>query len=347
MKKILVVENSPTIISVADSLLRQRGYDVTCLSDGKKALAFAKAEKPDLILTAVILSGLDGVQLCREIMADVEIAGIPVILLVGEKDADYADDLDTCGARGIIKKPFSPKELLAVSDKFAGINPYRSPKVIDQNAPDGPRLKPRVAPQEIGTSTKNVAADRGAESVPDKRHETVFNLEWGDLKDDPDFMPESKGEIGADDSGLVLEEDQYGLTRLSEETVPAARGSDDEDYDWFVGEMKKEIEGNRQDKGVDSAKKHPEKFDIPPDVSYEDLDDSTPISKDDAKYRQFLNQFKKDATVLTEEKQPADRSVDVDWLVDRVADKLAQKIVDKLDKNELKRIIGSMLSDLK
>ena len=82
MKKVLVVENSPTIISVADSLLRTKGYDVTCLTDGEKALEFAQAEKPDLILTAIGLDGMDGLQLCNKINGNTQTGGIPVVLLI-------------------------------------------------------------------------------------------------------------------------------------------------------------------------------------------------------------------------------------------------------------------------
>jgi CheY-like chemotaxis protein len=338
MKKIMVVENSATIISVADSLLRQRGYDVTCLSDGLKALEFARNERPDLILTAIGINGMDGLQLCKKVSSDPLTGGIPIVLLMGEKDAVYADKIEVSGARGRINKPFSPKELLSVVDKFTGGAKPAVAKVIDQQGADGPKLKPKVQPTEVGTSTKNVVTEK--ETI--NRHETVFNLDWSDLKDDPDFEEERAGsDFNPDDSGLVLEEDQYGLTKLAEEDAAGAKKGGDEDYDWFVGEMKKEIEG----KPDAPAAKAGSSQQTAQKIAYKDLGPKA-ASKNDAKYQQFLEQFKKDTEDLAE-KPSSGAAVDVNWLVDRIAEKLAQKIVEKIDRNEIRQIINSVLGGAK
>ena len=337
MKKILVVENSPTIISVADSLLRQRGYDVTCLTDGQAAYQFAHTEKPDLILTALGIAGLNGLELCKRISSDAIIGGIPVILLIGEKDVAYMDKIDLCGARGRIKKPFSPKELLNIVEKYTSVGEDKpAPKLVDQTAEDVPKLKARVEPSEIGTATHTVLSKNKTDSV--KKHETVFNLEWKDLENDDGSMAASANKPGLDDSGLILDEDQYGLTRLSEETIPFSQKLKDEDYDWFIGEMKKEIEDTGPKKKSEAAPTPKPK----PDVAYHDL--GTPTSKDESKYRQFLDQFKQDAEIINQGKSGSEPAVDINWLADRIAEKLAQKLVEKIDKQEIKQIIASFFA---
>lgn len=338
MKKILVVENSPTIISVADSLLRQRGYDVTCLSSGQKAFEHAKAEKPDLILTALGISGLDGIQLCKNIIADPLTGGIPVILLIGDKDSIYEDKLDTCGARGRIKKPFSPKDLIRIVEKFAGESKPKVIQRVDQSTGAGPRLEPKASPEEIGTGTQNAIKEEST----DTRHETVFNLDWQDLKDDPEFQPGPRPESEADETGLVLDDDQYGLTKLPEEIAPLQKSNRDEDYDWFIGEMKKDIEGKPVAQTDLTSKSQPASA-PKTRVAYKDLEG--PVSRDDSKYRKFLDQFKKDAGVLSQQAAPLDSKTDMNWLADRIAERLAQKIVEKLDRQELKQIIGSLLAN--
>jgi len=337
MKKILVVENSPTIISVADSLLRQRGYDVTCLTDGQTAYQFARTEKPDLILTALGIPGLNGLELCKKISSDAIIGGIPIILLIGEKDVAYLDKIDLCGARGRIKKPFSPKELLNIVEKYTSSGGDKpAPKLVDQSADGAPRLKAKVEPSEVGTATHTVLGKTKTDSV--KKHETVFNLEWEDLKDEAENMAASNNKPGLDDSGLILEEDQYGLTRLSEETIPFSQKQKDEDYDWFIGEMKKEIEDTGPNKKNEAAPTPKPK----PGVAYHDL--GTPTSKDESKYRQFLDQFKQDADIINQRKPQSDGGIDINWLADRIAEKLAQKIVEKIDRQEIKRVIVSFLA---
>jgi len=336
MKKILLVENSPTIISVADSLLRQHGFDVTCLSDGNRAIDFVKEEMPDLILSGLGLPGIDGIQLCKKISEDPSTGGIPVVLLVGEKDDIYLDKIELSGARAKIKKPFSPKELLLVVEKYAGSKISNTTStLVDQSTKGAPKLKPRVAPKEIGTSTRSIV-DKDRIETKDAKHETVFNLDWNDLKGEVEKEAAARRHE-TDESGLILEEDQYGLTNLADEVVPVSKENQEEDYEWFVSSMKAG-DDSAGDKETPRAKKtvHHEA----PSQKLESIH-----SADDTKYRQFLEQFKKEADVLTQDKPSGGPVVDINWVVDAIAERLAQKIVEKLDRNELIQIINSILKD--
>ncbi len=67
MKKIIVADASPTIKSVADSLLRQHGYNVICTSDGLQAWEVIQAERPDLVLAGLNLSGISGLELSSHV----------------------------------------------------------------------------------------------------------------------------------------------------------------------------------------------------------------------------------------------------------------------------------------
>lgn len=337
MKKILIVENSPTIISVADSLLRQRGYDVTCLSDGLDAYEFAKAESPDLILTSMTLSGIDGIELCKRITGDTLTGGIPVIFLIGDKDAPYLDKIDISGVRGKINKPFSPKELLTIVEKFAQIDEIRpSTHIINQESEEGPKLKPKAAPEEIRASTRTIASDK---KQRDNKHETVFNLDWGDLdENDDDSSGQTVETVKKDETGLVLDDDQYGLTSLANEAI--ADKEKDEDYDWFIDGMK---DGDKKAAEQEKALKVAEaQAIVEPTVDYRDSEGSA--TKDDTKYRRFLDKFKKDTEEFTDEQKADKSSIDINQLVDEISEKLAQKIVAKLDKQEMKQIISSLLS---
>lgn len=333
MKKIFVVESSPTIKSVADSLLRQKGFDVTCLSDGQQAYEFAKTEKPDLILSGLELTGIRGDELCKKITSDPFTGGIPVILFVGKQDTIDHSKIDLCGARGLIKKPFSPKELLSVVERFTGSGEsIRAPKPVDQSSDSAPKLRPKVSPREIKTATRSITHK---EDSP-KKHETVFNIEWSDLSDSTGIKQTFDDKMNGDDSSLVLEEDQYGLTNLADEAVPVSK--EDEDYDWFINEMKQEIEGFKDDSSVKEPSKEPK-------VAYQDL--KRPISEDDRKHRRFLKKSKQEPGVPEKEHVSPKSGIDINWLVEAVADKLAQKIVEKIDKRELKQILVSIIKEKK
>lgn len=333
MKKILVVENSPTIISVADSLLRQKGFDVTCLSDGNIAYEFVCTEKPDLILTALGIEGLNGIQLCRKIIDNPQTGGIPVVLLVGDRDSVFLDKIELSGARGRIKKPFSPKELLAVADKFLGSKVQEAVKIVDQSAAGAPKLKPKSSPQEIGTATRTIAEDDGSS----EKHETVFNLDWEDLQEKADAEKRAGALTDPDDSGLILEDDQYGLTNLADEVMPASKSNQGQDYDWFINEMQKEISDEPDAKAAAAKGKAEEK----PTASYQDLGAPPPV--DDTKYRRFLDQFKKDTKPANKPPQPQPANIDINWIIEAVSDKLAKKIAANINKEELRDIISSIL----
>lgn len=333
MKKILVIESSPTIKSVADSLLRQKGFDVSCLSDAQQAYEYAKSEKPDLILSGLELIGFRGDDLCKKITTDPVTGGIPLVLFIGKDDSIDQSQIDLCGARGVIKKPFSPKDLLSVVEKFTGSEKsIKTPRPVDQSSEGAPKLKPKVSPQEIDSTTRSVASQK---TSPGK-HETVFNLEWSDLSDSTGIKQVSDDKLNDDESSLELEEDQYGLTNLADEVV----SGNEEDYDWFINEMKQELEGSDDSRSKAKPAKAKE-----PKVDYQDLGES--ISEDDSKYRRFLDKFKQETGVTTQALPSQKADIDVNGLVEVIADKVAQKIVEKIDKNELKQILLSILKEHK
>ena len=325
-----MVESSPTIRSVADSLLRQKGFDVSCFSDSRQAYEYAKSEKPDLIISGLELVGFRGDELCKRITTDPVTGGIPVVLLIGKDDHINQSQIDLCGARGIIKKPFSPKELLSVVDKFTyseGL--VKHPRPVDQSSEGVPKLKPKVSPQEIDPSTKSISSQK----ISPGKHETVFNLEWSDLNDSTDIKQISDDKLDDDESNLVLEEDQYGLINLADEVV-SSKG--EEDYDWFVNEMKQELEGS----SGKMVKPRPAEA-KGSKVDYQDLEE--PVSEDDGKYRRFLDKFKQETGANTQTTPFEGAGINVDWLVATIADEVAKKIVEKIDKEELKQIILSVL----
>jgi two-component system chemotaxis response regulator CheY len=339
MKKILIVETSPTITSVADSLLRQRGYDVTCLADGNKAVEFTRSERPDLILSGLGLVGIDGIQLCSKITQDPLTGGIPVILMIGDRDGAYIEKIGVCGAKGSLKKPFSPKELISVVEKFAGKGALvQSGKPVNQSSAGSPKLKPKAAAEEIKSSTRSL--DKEAEK--NKKHETVFNLDWNDLAN-PDEEQGSAGGGSApdmDDSGLILEEDQYGLTNIANEIVPATNKPEDEDYEWFISEMKKDTDSPAEKKAPPESQPAAE-----PKISYQDL--GARKDGDDVKYRRFLDQFKKETDTALDEKPASGMKINIDQLVDEISSKLARKILENIDKQELKQLILAALKEIK
>jgi sigma-B regulation protein RsbU (phosphoserine phosphatase) len=110
-RRILLVDDSKTIRTMISSLLEDEGYAVTTAVDGEKGYEQAKADPPELILTDFEMPVLDGPGLCRKLKEDLQLRGIPVVMLttLGAIESKLTG-LDA-GADDYIEKPQSPDDL--------------------------------------------------------------------------------------------------------------------------------------------------------------------------------------------------------------------------------------------
>jgi DNA-binding response OmpR family regulator len=107
-RRILVVEDEEAIAEAVGARLTSEGYDVRIVHDGPEALRAAAAEPPDLVVLDLMLPGMDGLEVCREIQRD---EWIPVLMLTARTDeADKVAGF-AVGADDYLTKPFSLREL--------------------------------------------------------------------------------------------------------------------------------------------------------------------------------------------------------------------------------------------
>jgi DNA-binding response OmpR family regulator len=112
-EKILVVEDEENIQELIRYNLSKEGYQVSCVLSGEKGLDAARAENPDLVLLDLMLPGLDGLDVCKELKRDAATQGIAVIMVTAKGDeTDIVTGLEL-GADDYVIKPFSPKILLS------------------------------------------------------------------------------------------------------------------------------------------------------------------------------------------------------------------------------------------
>jgi two-component system KDP operon response regulator KdpE len=108
--RILVVDDDPQIRRVMRVTLMGQGYEVDDAKDGEGALEKLRAHRFDLVLLDMNMPGMGGLEACREIRSQSEIAII--MLTVRDSEADKVEALDA-GADDYITKPYNPPELLA------------------------------------------------------------------------------------------------------------------------------------------------------------------------------------------------------------------------------------------
>ena len=108
--KILVVDDEPSIAQTARAYLEREGYTVQTAADGPAGLKTARAWQPDLVVLDIMLPGLDGLEILRQLRQD---SDVYVLMLTAR--ADESDKIVglTLGADDYLTKPFSPRELAA------------------------------------------------------------------------------------------------------------------------------------------------------------------------------------------------------------------------------------------
>ena len=111
--KILVVDDETYIVELVKFNLEKEGYRVIVAFDGMHALDMVKEENPHLILLDIMLPGIDGLEVCRTLKQDPNYNTIPIIMLTAKgEEFDTVLGLEM-GADDYIKKPFSPREMVA------------------------------------------------------------------------------------------------------------------------------------------------------------------------------------------------------------------------------------------
>ena len=110
MTRILIVEDEPSLSEPLAFLLQREGYETSVAADGVTALSEFDAENADLVLLDLMLPGLSGTEVCREIRTR---SNVPIIMLTAkDSEVDIVVGLEL-GADDYVTKPYSTRELLA------------------------------------------------------------------------------------------------------------------------------------------------------------------------------------------------------------------------------------------
>jgi len=112
-EKVVVIEDEADIREVIEHNLSREGYQVYSSADGEEGLQLVKAKSPNLVLLDLMLPGLDGLDVCRALKADLVTQSIPIVMVTAKgEESDIVLGLGI-GADDYVVKPFSPKELIA------------------------------------------------------------------------------------------------------------------------------------------------------------------------------------------------------------------------------------------
>jgi DNA-binding response OmpR family regulator len=102
---VLVVEDDPQTRRFYSEALAREGFAIDQAHNGHQAFAKALELNPDLVLTDIAVPGMDGIELCRKLRADVRTHAVPVLAITGYGDRHYVDRARVAGADQVLSKP--------------------------------------------------------------------------------------------------------------------------------------------------------------------------------------------------------------------------------------------------
>lgn len=134
LKKVLVVEDESSIVTLLKFNLEKSGYTVIVANDGHTAVQMAMEEKPDLMILDIMLPGMDGMDVCKTLRQ--EKRTVPILMLTARDDEfDKVLGLEL-GADDYLTKPFSPREVMARVKAILRRSELQSQVELESHEPD-------------------------------------------------------------------------------------------------------------------------------------------------------------------------------------------------------------------
>ncbi|MBG0775124.1 MAG: response regulator transcription factor [Desulfovibrionaceae bacterium] len=185
---VLIVEDDEDISQLLAFNLEGAGFKALAAADGLRGLELAREKKPDLVILDIMLPGMDGFEVCKELKRDAATIGVPVIMLTARgEEVDRIVGLEL-GADDYVVKPFSPRELLlrvrAILKRAAPAGDDRSRWVLEGLEVDMDAHKVQVDSEDIPlTATEfkllsELIRRRGRVQTRDQLLNTVWGYEF-------------------------------------------------------------------------------------------------------------------------------------------------------------------------
>ena len=111
-RKIVIVDDDRETCELLETALKLHGYEVAQAQSGLKLISYLHVDRPDLILLDVMMSWIDGFELCRAVKRNPEFVDIPVVFISGRGDDKDIDEGMACGAAAYFVKPLDLESLL-------------------------------------------------------------------------------------------------------------------------------------------------------------------------------------------------------------------------------------------
>jgi DNA-binding response OmpR family regulator len=136
--KVLVIDDSATIVAMLGRMLRQNDYAVLEAEDAEQGLEIAYRDNPAIIFLDIVLPGMSGFTALRHLRHDIRTKNVPIIMISGNEQATEQFYVQRIGADDFMKKPFSRAELFTRIEKLLSkdLVPVRFNEYVHVREPD-------------------------------------------------------------------------------------------------------------------------------------------------------------------------------------------------------------------
>lgn len=123
--KILIIDDDRALLRAWQLLLIAHGYEAAVASSGQEGLRSAQTFLPDAVFLDIQMPGMDGLEVCRRMMADPQTAEIPVLIMSGNAQSEAREGALAAGAVEFLSKPLDAARVLAVLESVLATGSQR------------------------------------------------------------------------------------------------------------------------------------------------------------------------------------------------------------------------------
>jgi DNA-binding response OmpR family regulator len=151
------IDDSATMREVIKIAFRRENINVITFADAASALAQFEQNRPDVVITDVIMPDQDGYSVCNQIKQNPEFSETPVVLMSGVVNKSVADKAVSVKADELIRKPFQPQELIARVKSLLEPKGAAAPPAVERSAPSNALSSLFAPPPPVPVAPRNVA----------------------------------------------------------------------------------------------------------------------------------------------------------------------------------------------
>lgn len=116
-KRILIVEDTKTIVMVERLMLAGQNYDIDIACNGREGLEKVRSQKPDLVLLDIMMPEMDGIEVCRQLKSSSDTRHIPVVMVTTKGEPERVEQAFVAGCDDYVTKPIDKFELISKVSK--------------------------------------------------------------------------------------------------------------------------------------------------------------------------------------------------------------------------------------